>query len=137
MAHTIRRADYFYTTIDDEPGEAYQLLSELAGLGVNLLAFTGMPVGPMRTQLTLFPEDSSKMLDAARKAGWILDGPHTALLVQGDDELGAFAKIHVKLYEAKVNVYASSGVADGRGAYGYLLYVRPEEFERAATAMGL
>ncbi|PYQ11202.1 MAG: hypothetical protein DMH00_08690, partial [Acidobacteria bacterium] len=137
MAHTIRRADYFYTTIDDEPGEAYQLLSELAGLGVNLLAFTGMPVGPMRTQLTLFPEDSSKMMDAARKAGWILDGPHTALLVQGDDELGAFAKIHVKLYEAKVNVYASSGVADGRGAYGYLLYVRPEEFERAATAMGL
>ena len=77
------------------------------------------------------------MMDAARKAGWILDGPHTALLVQGDDELGAFAKIHVKLYEAKVNVYASSGVADGRGAYGYLLYVRPEEFERAATAMGL
>jgi len=137
MAHTIRRADYFYTTIDDEPGEAYQLLSELAGLGVNLLAFTGMPVGPMRTQLSLFPEDSSKMMDAARKAGWILDGPHTALLVQGDDELGAFAKIHVKLYEAKVNVYASSGVADGRGAYGYLLYVRPEEFERAATAMGL
>jgi hypothetical protein len=135
MAFKIRRADYFYATIDDEPGEAYRLLSQLAGQGVNLLAFAGVPVGPMRTQLTLFPEDASRMEDAARKAGWMLDGPHAALLVQGDDELGALARIHVKLYETRVNVYAYSGVADGRGAFGYVLYVRPEEFERAARAM--
>ncbi|OLC55692.1 MAG: hypothetical protein AUH92_01585 [Acidobacteria bacterium 13_1_40CM_4_69_4] len=137
MAFTIRRADYYYTTIDDEPGEAYRVLSQLAGQGVNLLAFTGMPVGPMRTQLTLFPEDASRMGDAARKAGWMLDGPHAAFLVQGDDELGALARIHVKLYDARVNVYASTGVADGRGAFGYVLYVRPEDFERAVRAMGL
>ena len=137
MAITIRRADYFHTTIDDEPGQAYQMLTQLAGQGVNLLAFTGMPTGPMRTQMTLFPEDASRMRDAARKAGWMLDGPHAALLVQGDDELGALARIHVKLYEARVNVYASTGVADGRGAFGYVLYVRPEEYERAARAMGV
>jgi hypothetical protein len=137
MAFTIRRADYFYTCLTAEPGEAYQLLSQLAGMGVNLLAFTGMPIGPTKTLLTLFPEDSSRMADAARKAGMMLDGPHTALLVQGDDELGAFAKIHVKLNEAKVNVYASTGVADGRGAFGYVLYVRPEDYERAAETMGL
>jgi hypothetical protein len=137
MAFTIRRADYFYTCLTAEPGEAYQLLTQLAGMGVNLLAFTGMPIGPTKTLLTLFPEDTSKMADAARKAGFILDGPHTALLVQGDDELGAFAKIHVKLHEAKVNVYASTGVADGRGAFGYVLYVRPEDIERATETMGL
>lgn len=137
MAFKMRRADYFYATVDDEPGEAYGLLSQLAGQGINLLAFAGMPVGPMRTQLTLFPEDASRMKDAAKKAGWMLDGPHAALLVQGDDELGALARIHVKLYEASVNVYASAGVADGRGAFGYVLYVRPEEYERAARAMGV
>ena len=137
MAFTIRCADYYYTTIDDEPGEAYRVLSQLAGQGVNLLAFTGMPLGPMRTQLTLFPEDASRMKDAAGKAGWSLDGPHAALLVQGDDELGALARIHVKLYDARVNVFASTGVADGQGAFGYVLYVRPDDFERAARAMGL
>ncbi len=137
MAFTIRRADYFYTCLTAEPGEAYQLLTQLAGMGVNLLAFTGMPIGPTKTLLTLFPEDTSSMADAAKKSGMMLDGPHTALLVQGDDELGAFAKIHVKLNEAKVNVYASTGVADGRGAFGYVLYVRPEDFERAAETMGL
>jgi hypothetical protein len=137
MAYTIRRADYFYTTVTDEPGERYQLLSQLAGLGVNLLAFTAMPVGPMRSQLTLFPEEPARMIEAARKAGLALDGPHAALLVQGDDELGAFARIHVRLYEAQVNVYASSGVTDGRGAFGYILYVRAEDYDRAVQALGV
>jgi len=137
MAYMIRRAQYFYTTVNDGPGERYQLLSQLAGLGINLLAFTGMPVGPLRTQLTLFPEDSTLMIEAARKAGLALDGPHTALLVQGDDELGAFARIHTRLYEAQVSVYASSGLADGRGSFGYILYVRPEDYERAVQALGV
>jgi len=137
MAYTMRRADYYHTTIDDEPGQAYRVLSQLAGQGINLLAFTGMPVGPMRTQFTLFPEDASQLREAARRAGWMLDGPYTALLVQGDDELGALAKIHVRLFEAKVNVYASSGVADGKGSFGYILYVRPDEYERAIRAMGI
>ncbi len=137
MSFTIRRADYFYTTIQDQPGEAYKLLSQLAALGINLFAFSGVPLGPMRTQLTLFPEDTLKMKDAANKAGLILDGPHPALLVQGDDELGALAGIHVKLYEADVNVYASSGVSDGKGSYGYVIYVRPDEHERAVKALGV
>ena len=95
------------------------------------------PTGPMRTQLTLFPEDPSKIKETAKKAGFPLDGPHTALLVQGDDELGALAEVHMKLAQANVSVFASTGVADGRGAYGYILYVRPDEYERAAKALGL
>jgi hypothetical protein len=137
MSFTIRTVDYFYTTIQDQPGEAYNLLSQLAGLGVNLLAFSGVPLGPMHTQLTLFPEDTSKMKNAASKAGLKLDGPHPALLVQGDDELGALAGIHEKLYEANVSVYASSGVSDGKGSYGYVIYVRPEEHGRAVKALGV
>ncbi len=137
MGFKIRRVEYFYSTVKDEPGEGYKLLSMLAELGINLLAFTAVPVGPMRTQLTIFPEDAPQMSDKAKEAGISLDGPHLALLVQGDDRLGAFADIHVKLYKANVNVYASSGVTDGQGSYGYLLYVRPEEFDQAARALGI
>jgi hypothetical protein len=135
MAFRIRKVEYFTTTVQDEPGEAYKLLSQLEELGLNLLAFTAVPVGPLRAQLTIFPEDTLKMADAARKAGIVLDGPHPALLVQGDDELGALARIHARLYEANVNVYASSGVADGRGSFGYVIYVKPDEYERAAGAL--
>lgn len=135
MAFHIRRVKYFYATVEDQPGEAYELLSQLASLGIGLLALTAIPVGPMRTQLTLFPEDTARMADAAKKAGLALDGPYSALLVQGDDELGALAGVHAKLHRANVNVYASSGVTDGKGSYGYVIYVRPEEYERAARAL--
>lgn len=137
MSFSIRRVDYLYATVKDQPGEAYKLLSQLAELGVNLLAFSAIPTGPMRTQLTLFPEHTPQFMDAARKAGFGLDGPHRALLAQGDDKLGALAEVHEKLYEANINIYASNGVSDGRGSYGYIIYVRPEEYEAAARALGL
>jgi len=137
MAFRIRRAEYFTTTVQDQLGEAYKLLSQLADLGLNLLAFTAIPVESRHAQLTLFPEDPLKMAEAARQAGLVLDGPHPAILVQGDDELGALARIHARLDEASVNVYASSGVADGRGSFGYVVYVRPDDYERAASALGV
>jgi hypothetical protein len=135
MAYKIRRLEYFYAQVSDQPGAAYELLSSLAGLGVNLLALTAVPIGPEDTQLTLFPEDPHRLLDAAKKAGLPLTGPHPAILVQGDDELGALAKVHARLAEAQVNVYASMCVTDGSGGYGYVIYVRPDEYDRARKAL--
>ena len=137
MPDVIRRVDYFNTTVRDEPGEGYQLLSQLADVGLNLVAFTAIPVGPNQTQLTLFPKDSGAMETAAQRAGMRIEGPHPAFLVQGDDKLGALAGIHERLFDANVNIYASSGVTDGRGTFGYLIYVRPEHYERAAAALGV
>lgn len=135
MAFTVRRIDYFYTTVKDSPGVGYEVLSRLADLNVNLVAITAIPFGPARTQLTVFPDDTAKMQHAAEQANIPLDGPHPALVVQGDDEVGALARIHEKLLDANVHVFASTGVADGRGGYGYIIYVRPEEYERAAGAL--
>jgi hypothetical protein len=56
---------------------------------------------------------------------------------EADSPPGARVHVHQQLYEADVNVYASSGVANGRGGYGYVIYVRPEEVDRAATAVGV
>ena len=56
MGNRISRVFYFHASVMDEPGEAYKVLSALAGLGVNLVAFTAIPVGPDRTQITLFPD---------------------------------------------------------------------------------
>jgi hypothetical protein len=137
MAFRIRRVDYYYTSVKDEPGAAYRILSQLAGLGVNLLAFTAVPVGPTRAQLALFPENDGKLTAAARQAGLALDGPHGALLVQGDDELGALASVHQRLFEAGVDVYAASGVTDGHGSFGYVVYVREDQFGQAAKALGV
>ena len=135
MACTIARVEYFYTTVKDQPGEAYKLFEQLAGLGVNLLAFTAVPVGPTTTQLTIFPEDPAHLKNEAAKVGMVLDGPHPALLVQGDDDLGALAAIHLKIFEANVNIYSASGVTDGSGSFGYVIYVKSEDYDRAAAAL--
>ena len=134
MSYQIRRVDYFYTMVQDVPGAAYDLLARLAGMGVNLVAFAAIPVGPQRTQLTLFPDDTSVLREAAGRGTMELDGPHPALLVQGDDKLGALAEVHHKLTQANVNVYASTGVVDGRGTYGYVIYVRPDSIDTAIAA---
>jgi len=137
MAFNIRRVDYFYTTVKDQPGEAYKVLAQLASRGIKLLAITAVPFGPMNTQLTIFPEDSGQLRNQAERSGLKLERPQPAILVQGDDKLGALVELHMKLYEANVNIYASSGVADGKGSYGYVIYVRPDDYERALAALNL
>jgi hypothetical protein len=137
MAFTIRPVEYYYANVRDELGAAYGVLSALAERGVNLLAFTAVPSGPELAQLALFPQDPNKLAAEGRAVGLPLDGPHHALLAQGDDELGALASVHGRLLEAGVDVYASSGVTDARGSFGYVVYVRADQFERAVAALGL
>lgn len=135
MAFSIRRVSYFYTTVDDEPGEAYKVLSQLANLDFNLQAFSAVPIGPNRTQLTLFPADAARFANMVPGTGLRIEGPHHAILVQGDDQLGALAGVHQKLADAHVNVYASNAVTDGKASYGYLIYVRPDDMPHAMDAL--
>jgi hypothetical protein len=136
MAFSIQRIEYFRTIVSDELGEGFTVLSTLASQGVNLLAFTGIPLGDQRTELTLYPETASAFGRAAAAAGMQLEGPHPALLVQGDDELGALAGIHRVLARAVLNVIAATGVADGRGSFGYVIHMRPADVDRAADVLG-
>jgi hypothetical protein len=137
MAFAVRRIDYFYVTITDAPETGYEVLSQLSDQNVNLVAITAVPFGPERTQLTVFPDDTAKMQSAAKQASIPLDGPHPALFVQGKDEVGALARIHEKLHDANVHVFASTGIADGRGGFGYIIYVRPDEYGLAAAALNV
>ncbi len=136
MPYSIRGTEYYRATLADRPEEAYRLLSDLADLGVSQLAFTAVPLGPDHVQLTLFPDDASRLEAEFKRAGLSLDGPHPAILVQGDDELGALADIHRCLADGAVAIYASSGVTDGHGSFGYVIYVREEHFHRAMKALG-
>jgi hypothetical protein len=135
MPYTIRGTEHYRTTVADRPEEAYKLLSDLADIGINLLAFTAVPFGPDHVQLTIFPDDAARLEVEAKRAGLVLDGPHPAILVQGDDELGALASVHRRLADASIAIYASSGVTDGRGSFGYVIYVRENQFKRAMSAL--
>lgn len=137
MAATVRPVEYFYAIVEDKPGEAYRFLENMASAEINLLAFNAIPLGMDKTEVVLFPDDVSRLARAAEKLGLSLRGPHRAFLIQGDDELGALVDLHRRLSDARVNVMSSSGVTDGKGGYGYLVYVKNEDFERASAALGV
>lgn len=137
MAVKVKPVEYFYAIVEDKPGEAYKLLKQLASAEINLLAFNAIPLGMEKTELVLFPEETGRLARAAERVGLMLRGPHRAFLIQGDDELGALVELHRKLADARVNVLSSSGVTDGSGGYGYIVYVRSEDFDAAARALGV
>jgi len=137
MSASVKPVEYFYAIVEDRPGEAYRFLKDMASAEINLLAFNAIPLGMDKTEVVVFPDDSAKLARTAEKLGLSLRGPHRAFLIQGDDELGALVDIHRKLSDARVNVMSSSGVTDGKGGYGYLVYIKDEQFDEAARALGV
>jgi hypothetical protein len=135
MAIGVRTVEYFYTRVENEPDKAYELLARLAAEDINLLALSAVPFGPNHVELTIFPDRSANLQRLFVESGWSLTGPQHALLVQGDDHLGALAEIHKRLNDASVRIYASTGVTDGEGRYGYLIYTQEGDHLAAAKAL--
>jgi len=137
MAETVKRVEYYYAMVEDKPGEARKLLEFCSAHGVSLTNLTAFPAGEGKAQIDFFPEDAGTLKMAAEEAGIPLVGPKKAFLIQGDDRLGVLAEYHLRLAGAGVNVYAANGTNDGRGGFGYVLWVRTEDYEKAARALGL
>ena len=135
MTFSVRTVEYFYTRVEEGPSRAYNFLARLASEEINLLAFNAVPFGPNHVELTIFPDRSDELQRVAEKLGWTLIGPQHACLVQGDDHLGALAEIHRRLLDTGVSIYASTGVTDGEGHYGYVIYVKEEDHQAAARAL--
>jgi hypothetical protein len=137
MAESIKKVEYYYTTVDDRHGKGYWLLEHLRQKDINLLAFTAFPRGGGRSQMDFVPDDNQKFVAAMTEANIELVGPRRAFLVQGIDKIGAIVKLHYKLTNAGINVHAANGVSDGTGHFGYILWVKPEDFDRAALMLGV
>jgi hypothetical protein len=135
MADTVKSVDYYYVTVRDEPGEGKRILSALKDSGVNLIAFLGFPLGDGRSQLDLVPEDPQSLEEAAERSGITLSDAKRALLIQGDDRVGAVAEFIAKLADANVNVTAAAATAAGSGRYGMILWIAPADHERAAQLL--
>jgi hypothetical protein len=135
MADQIRRVDYFYVEVPDQPGEGVRVLVALKEAGVNLLSFTAFPTGSGKTQLDLVPQDPEALQKAAKNAGLQLSARKQAFFVQGQDRAGAAGDVLRKLSSAGVNVRAANGAA-APGGFGLILWVAPNEYEKAAKALG-
>ncbi|HXH28606.1 MAG TPA: ACT domain-containing protein [Candidatus Polarisedimenticolia bacterium] len=136
MTDRIRRIDYFYVQIPDQPGEGVKLLGRLKEAGVNLLSMTAFPIEGGRAQVDLVPEKPDRLVEAAHKAGVTLSAKKQAILIQGKDRPGAAAEPLKKLADARVNVTAANAACGGEGRFGMILWVKPKDLETAVKALG-
>jgi hypothetical protein len=135
MAFNILQVEYYNITVQGQITEASNLISRIAGVGVDFHAFKATPLEPDRTQFTFFAKDSSKMTEGAKKSGLELDGPYSAILIKGDEKAGALADIYERLSKAGIQVDEASGIADINAGYGVILYLKREDCDKAMTVL--
>jgi hypothetical protein len=135
MALEVKKAEYYQITVSGRLAEASQMLSAVADAGVDFLAYRSIPIDPQRTRFTFFPADGSVWTSGAQRAGLRPDGPHCAIILTGDEKPGALAEIFRTLSAAGIRVEESSGMAHIHGGYGVVLYLQPEECEKAMAVL--
>ena len=111
MPDRVRRVQYWYFEVPDQPGEGAKLFEKLRDQKVNLLHFTAFPTGGGKSQVDVVPEDPAAFAEALKRAALRPLGPKEAFLIQGGDRPGAAAEVLRKLAGAKVNVVAANASA--------------------------
>jgi hypothetical protein len=132
----VKKVSYCYPIVPNRAGQGARVLGELNDAGVDLLAYSGFPVGGGRSQLDLVLEDMGALRRLARRNGWRLSKVKKGFLIQGNDRVGAVHRHLQKLADAGINVTAADGVSAGQGRYGMILWVKPRDYARAARALG-
>lgn len=135
MSIVVHEVEYYYAVAKNKPGEAKRLLEFLSEKSVNLLAFTAFPVDDDQSQMDFFPSDPELLKKAAEDAGISLVGPRRAFLIQGEDKIGALYDLHLKLSNEGINVHASNAVVDGTGRFGYIIWVKKDDYREASEAL--
>ena len=136
VSDRVKKVSYCYPIVPNRAGQGARVLGELSDAGIDLLAYSGFPVGGGRSQLDLVVDDIGPLRRVARKNGWRLSKVKKGFLIQGSDKVGAVNRHLQKLADAKINVTAADGVSAGQGRYGMILWVKPRDYARAARALG-
>ena len=134
MANRVKKTGYFKLETPNRPGEGARVLKVLRDAKVNLMAFTGFPRG-RKSQMDFVPEDPGAFLKAMRKAGFPVSGKKTVFLIQGGDRVGAIHDVMERLGKAGINATAIDAVTDGKGHFGAILWVKPEDVRKTATVL--
>lgn len=132
----------FSVTIDDGVRSASDVLSRLADHRVDLLGTAvtqpgtnGAGAADAPFLLTLFTTDAALLQKTARIEKLDLDGPYPAILVQDADRHGALAAVMAALTASGVTISCVQAMRDGRGRFGCLVVLPPEEVDRALRGL--
>jgi predicted amino acid-binding ACT domain protein len=136
MPDKVSKVAYAYVTVPDRAGQGANVLRALRKAKVNMHAYLGFPAGAGRAQLDIVPESMGALRRVAKSEGWKLSKVKRCFRIAGKDRPGAVEATIEKLARAGVSVTAASAMHAGKGAYGMVLWVKPQSYARAAKALG-
>ncbi len=84
MSDTVRKVNYFSTSVANKPGQTFGVLAALVSGGVNLLACSGSTSGK-KARIDVVPDDTRKFAAVAKKAGITFSPKKAGFLIQGGD----------------------------------------------------
>jgi prephenate dehydratase len=134
MADSVRKVNYYTTSVPDRPGQAFRVLQTFVCAGIDLLACVGTTRG-RRAYIDVVPGDTRRFAAAARKAGLVFSRKRAGFMIQGADRTGALAEHLQRLAERQINVTAIDGLSAGAGRWGAIVWVDEADVARAGRVL--
>lgn len=135
MADRVQKVNYCYTKISNRAGQGVKMLEDIRYEGIDMVAFSGFPIGRGKAQLDFVTKDMAPLRRLAKKSGWRLSKTKKGFLVTGTAQTGSVHRHVKKLADAKINVIAADAVTAGKGRWGMILWVSPKNYARAARTL--
>ena len=135
MADRVRKVNYCYAKVSNRAGQGVKMLEDLRDAGIDMVAFSGFPIGRGKAQLDFVTADIAGLRRLAKKKNWRLSKMKKGFLIQGQDREGAVLRQINKLAENKISVTAADAVTAGKGRYGMILWVKSKDYARAARKL--
>ncbi|MEW6512299.1 MAG: hypothetical protein AB1428_15220 [Bacteroidota bacterium] len=128
------RVTYFKARLEDKPGALLAVAKDLKTGNLGLVGIWAYSKEQGQADLYVVPKNPDKLRKAWKDA-MLLSEEGTGFLVKGADKTGALVKTLESLATTGINIIALEAVAAG-GKYGAFLWVKPEDVEKTATALG-
>lgn len=135
MPDVVKKVTYCHTIVANRAAVGAKVLAELKRMGVNLTAFSGFPAPGGKAQLDFVTEDIAAVRRVFKRKGWTLSRPKKGFLIYGVDGVGAAFRHIKKLGAEKISITAADAVCAGQGRFGMILWVRSDDYARAARIL--